>query len=508
MPSINPTALGGIGAATCRSIRNGLRSVCLPANQILTDGVESPSRRFWLANIYGWPPPQLDAGHETAWLDGLRGVAALLVMTYHYHLEWWLFWLEAPWGAAEDQGWEIWRLPYLRLLFCAGHTQVSIFFVLSGFVLSWSPLGSIHRNNMEKLAHSLGSAAFRRWLRLYLPCFVVGFYSMLEVRWGIANIIAPYHGDFFPQVWDYIKACEKFADPLHIDRAEMEFVHPYNWTMWTIPHEFAGSLLVFLLVLAVARIPSFGRRAAFLGFIAFYAMSKARWTYWLFSTGVLLSDYIRFRGGFEKLSRSTTLPARLCWTAVLILALWLAGVPEHSTFYPATGYEFLDTITPENWMEVEGGGRFWWCWSGIMIITSTCHLTTVRSFFAMSFNRFLGRISYMLYITHRLVYHSIGKPFHNQMSTWLSVKKHNDLLDLDYNAPPEGGAAVLLWLISWLFLLPLALFVAHWCEVLIDGPSVKLAKWVEGKFNNGFLPERKEQGLGDEMVRLTVGPVV
>ncbi|GAM86360.1 hypothetical protein ANO11243_043740 [Dothideomycetidae sp. 11243] len=451
-----------------------------------------------LSTLYGWPPPKLDPSRDTAWLDGLRGVAAFLVMTYHYHLEWWGFYLEAPYGAIEDQSWQIWRLPFLRIPMCSGHTQVSVFFVLSGFVLSWSPIGSIRRGQHEKMANTLASATFRRWIRLYLPCFLIGLISVAEIRLRIIELPIGRKETLIEQLWDYLLACERFSDPLYIDRQEREFLHDYNWTMWTIPHEFGGSLLVFLIVLGVARIPDYRRRTLAIGSIVLYALIRARWTYWLFSYGVLLADYIRERGSFITL---TSRRAKLIWTSIFVLGLWLAGIPERSPFYTKPGYMFLDPLTPPNWREIEAGGRFWWCWAGILLVTSCCHLLPLRRVFEQPLMRYLGRVSYMLYVTHRIVYEVFGRHYRKWLSTMLMSKKYSEELQAEYYTA-SAPIAIMVFIVSWVVLCPVAIFVAHWCEVFVDGPSVKFAKWVD----QGFVKGWSQGGAGTqaaEMVHLT-----
>jgi hypothetical protein len=100
---------------------------------------------------------------ETAWLDGVRGVAAFLVMNFHAH-GWWVDRdTDAPFGANDDS-WDIWRLPLLRLWFCSGYSQVNLFFILSGFVLvsqparDYRPLGPFNERispSPETLLHLL-----------------------------------------------------------------------------------------------------------------------------------------------------------------------------------------------------------------------------------------------------------------------------------------------------------------------------------------------------------------
>jgi peptidoglycan/LPS O-acetylase OafA/YrhL len=430
--------------------------------------------RSFVSIVFGWPPPQLDRSRETAWLDGLRGLAAFLVMTYHYHLAWYGPDLEKPWSKDDRELQQFWRLPFIRLFACSGHAQVSVFFVLSGFVLSWSPLKSIRQGRHEKLAQNLASSTFRRWFRLFLPCFIVGLLSLLQLRWGIIDITGvEVKETFLQQLWDYIWACEAFANPFFLERSEMEAIHKYSWTMWTIPYEFAGSLVVFLLLLAVSQTKRYGRRTIISMGVSIYAFLHAEWNYWLFVSGVLIADYVQQFRTFEM--KSSNLLAQTIWTTVFIASLYLAGLPDD-----IAGHEFLKKITPTDFIPIEGGARFWWCWSGIIIIVSACHLSSLRGVFELSFLRYLGRISYMLYLTHRSVQDCVGGHIRKQLLTAMGAQWSDEFKNT--TTPSTPIVQLVTYLLSWLVMLPIALFLANWCEILIDRPCTRFAKWVNDKF--------------------------
>lgn len=455
---------------------------------------EDGRSRGFMANALGWPPPKLNArrGEPTQWLNGLRGLAAFLVMSYHFHIAWWGMGMEVPYGAFKDQPWDIWRLPVLRILVCSGHTQVSIFFVLSGFVLSWSPLGHIRSKRDERVLRSLSSAVFRRWFRLFVPCFMVGFFSLLEFWVGVLDLVVERKSTFIAQFWDYILASERFANPFKLERYGFETGHEYNWTMWTIPNEFAGSIEVFALLLATCRIHSYGRRTLVVFTVALYGFVGAHWYYWLFASGMLLADYVRQTGGFEELSHNMRPWSFLAWFTILILGLLLAGVPESNTVYPRPGYEWMDAFIPSNYVKHEGGIRFWWCWAGILIITSACHLAFLRRFFQLSLCRYLGRISFMLYLTHRSVQECIGVFLRRYLQMLLGQHVWSDTHE-DYIYKVHPTASSLIYVVSWLVLGSTAIFVAHWCEVLIDAPSTRFSRWLDVRFINGLAKRPNEE---------------
>lgn len=367
---------------------------------------------------------------------------------------------------------------------CSGHTQVSIFFVLSGFVLSWGPLKAIRNGRTEELARSLASATFRRWLRLFLPCFAMSLLACFLVYIGWKDDIwgEKPTGNIFAYIWDWAVASEKFASPFSINRHPFDNYHRYDPTMWTIPLEWGGSLLVFLTLLAVARIPQFGKRIAVIIAIATYALLKAQWTFWLFASGMGIADYVQALGGFQGLTESTTLRSRIAWSVVLVFAAYLSGVPEASEHYDRPGYEWTKTMTPSTWMDVEGGPRFWWCWAGLLFVLSASHLSSVRHVFATRFMRFLGRISYMLYLSHRGLRNLIGPPFRRLL---YDIFGRESLINDSQDTRPtlHDLVTLVIWIIWTGTIATIAIMVANWLEKLIDAPSTRLAKRVDDWFS-------------------------
>lgn len=117
--------------------------------------------------------------HPTAWLDGMRGIAALLV--YVYHLSYSTHDVMTAWTPTGKR--DFLRLPLIRF-FYNGHFMVSIFFVLSGYALSYKPVKQIRKGEVQSLLEGLASSVFRRWMRLYLPCLVSTLMIVVLLRVG------------------------------------------------------------------------------------------------------------------------------------------------------------------------------------------------------------------------------------------------------------------------------------------------------------------------------------
>ncbi|RFU73232.1 acyltransferase 3 [Trichoderma arundinaceum] len=134
---------------------------------------------------------------STLALDGLRGYAALAVMNYHilYAYQPFVFYgyglsetAAAQCARPEDMYYRnkwFHQLPILRLAYL-GTWPISVFFVLSGFVLSYKPLckSKDPSSGFTKAVKSVASSLIRRPIRLYGPPLLASFITMLAIQLG------------------------------------------------------------------------------------------------------------------------------------------------------------------------------------------------------------------------------------------------------------------------------------------------------------------------------------
>ncbi|KAH8900302.1 hypothetical protein GQ53DRAFT_215149 [Thozetella sp. PMI_491] len=397
--------------------------------------------------------PQLPKRHATEYLDGVRGVASLIVFILHWtHITY----PSVNWGWGYEGRTSLWLLPFVRLIF-SGAAMVSVFFVVSGFVLSHRFVQRMHRREYPELFAGLTSLAFRRAVRLFVPAFVSSFLAFVCAGLGIVDVPkrvggAPFqHG--VPAFLDYLDA---ESNPWTWDHTFSGF---YNPQLWSISVEYRGSMVVFLLVMGLAKTRT-SVRIAVETLLVTHCFGHKRWDVALFIAGMLIAELqVLFdKSGARGQPRAVAAALYL----VLVVGVYLSGYPrEHNT--ETLGYMWTAHVWPSGLYR----RRFWLGISAILITGPIAFLPPVQAIFLTRPTRYLGRISYALYLVHGLGNRTVGKWLLGTF--WVTIGK-------------EGTVryALSFALASSLYV-PLIIWSSDVFWRSVDVGSTDLARWLEKK---------------------------
>jgi len=229
------------------------------------------------------PPAVGHPRRKTLFLDGVRGIAAIMVTTYHhmnrtsysYGRPYYL----GPYGPGEDAQdfTSLAQLPIIRV-FCSGGSGVAVFFVISGYLLSVRPVQIIRQVEREAdpskrhsllgtLVETLFSSIIRRGVRLFLPCIIVTF--IFECM----DAIGVFHDHFehaAPGLWGYVLHFWHILDTLfaaifNVDGGKVDVLRQ----LWTVPTEFACSMALFVVIIGISRLSTRGRVICLTGLMGF-----------------------------------------------------------------------------------------------------------------------------------------------------------------------------------------------------------------------------------------------
>ncbi|TDZ67767.1 hypothetical protein CTRI78_v002656 [Colletotrichum trifolii] len=395
---------------------------------------------------------------STSYLNGLRGIASLIVAFFH-NTDDYFFFVRRGYGQQPGDHHLI-QLPFVRLL-VSGVYMVAIFFVISGFALTYGPLKKTYSgpDGPEKAIASLPSSVFRRAFRLFIPIVPVLIATdfLIRIRWfyvmGGSDPVQPMPGG----LWEY--AVHVWHSLIVIvTEGRTDTILPQGWTLAA---EYQGSLIVFLTCLALARVSPYVRIPCVAAMMVFVMCVVGQWQQSLFLAGMLLADARHLRAKFPALEGKARAAVAVVSWLVVLLALLMGGFPVSGNGFEATGFRHLAWVPTFGVKEV---WNFFESVAAVMLVAALENLPVLQRVLNCRPVLYLGEISYGLYLVHW----AVGK---NLLTKGLSV-----------HLLRSGHDALFSWAAGFAVTMSLAIWIAdiHWR--LCDQKSVQFAHWLSKKF--------------------------
>ncbi|KAL4725199.1 hypothetical protein ACLX1H_007345 [Fusarium chlamydosporum] len=419
----------------------------------------------------------------TAYLDGMRGVAALVVLFCHFFYQ--AFVIAKGWGC-DGAHYNILKLPILRLWF-QGPPAVCLFFVISGYALSYRPLKLIRSRNTQDFSTTMSSLVFRRGIRLYLPTAISTLMIVTFIRLGVYEKTREFAMDrtYMRNVREPHppRLATNYAQFADWAKDMFKFVHVFSWKthggstnydqhLWTIPVEFRCSLYLFLTLMATARLRTQYRLITVFS-IMLFTYRNSRWEFLMFLCGMVLAEVDLIRGAHVS---SPTLPMeekasslrprwyqRIFWAIVSIVGLYLMSQPDQGG-ERTPGWIYLTSLIP-NWWDAEKY-RYWQCAGSVVFVLAVSRSANWQRVFNSAFVQYLGKISYALYLMHGPIIHAFGYHFEKWAYSVTGIEGHR------FTAGFVLSSFLVIPTIFW------------WADIFwraVDIPTVKFAKWWENK---------------------------
>lgn len=184
---------------------------------------------------------------------------------------------------------------------------MAIFFVVSGYAISYKPLRQARAGQFRDVGITLFSSVFRRHTRLFMPAAFITLCCALSVQidrdWygsdGLPGVavptrVPPIENDLMSQLKNWALGQVLFTNPLNNGLAQATDPHiagnAYDANLWTLPVEFSSSLVVFVFLMAFAMVYNRIRMAAAVAVIFYLEWYFIFWTVFLFMSGMLICD--------------------------------------------------------------------------------------------------------------------------------------------------------------------------------------------------------------------------
>jgi peptidoglycan/LPS O-acetylase OafA/YrhL len=305
--------------------------------------------------------------HITAF-DTVRGLAALSVVFSHY--------INAYGLPTQSNFWkQAWTYSPLHIVW-DGFAAVSLFYVLSGLVLSLKYFRDTKRPDLAnfKLSHYLIGRVFRIW-----PPYLAVFLASYVVRRAIGfddNLTIPAASRWLFSTWGDSVPFWQLGREAILAPMDTYFLVPQGWTL---PIELIISFFIPLGILLASR------NSLWLIFFTLVAIGPLGATYFVFhfAVGLLIAKY------YQEIL--VWLEPRRGWK----VAALLAGVFLYTFRFTLPVYFKWQLPVYAPWIITGIGSALL-----LMVVIASAR---ARTFLSLAWLRHIGRISYSIYLVHFLV---------------------------------------------------------------------------------------------------------
>jgi len=384
-------------------------------------------------------------------LEGLRGIAAVIVVLFHALL---IFFPSFYYGPSqyidglhsfhfEDN---LYANPFS--IFLSGPFAVAIFFVISGFVLTVGFFQTKDQMIIKKLA-------MKRYIRLALPALasILIVFLVLATGLGVLKLNAE---SITQSIWliGIWPMAPNLGDALIQGLVTIFTIGDvsYNPVLWTMKYEFAGSFLVFIVAILF--------RQSKYRWILYLALAIAFHNTWYlgFILGMILADLYVL--GYFPFSYKKKPLMILALAVGLFFGSYLYGSSQ------GTIYEFLKF----SWLDDTMSQMFYFSVGAALVVIAVLTLPQLSRIFESKFISGLGKFTFSLYLIHMVVLFTVGAGFFLLFSSFVGY-----------------SVAAALTIVATT---PVMILATYLFERYIDAPSIR----VSGVFANWMLGLPQKEG--------------
>ncbi|EGG03229.1 uncharacterized protein MELLADRAFT_90230 [Melampsora larici-populina 98AG31] len=345
------------------------------------------------------------------WANGLRGLAAFLVMIHHSIAA---FNLEATVALKDPDGTvHFWQWPILRAAISSDFL-VQVFFVLSGYVLSYRPLYRLSKRpqKVESVHSSLASACLRRIFRLLPPPVTAVMISHIILLGGgfdmarAKEVCSSWTKDTVPR-WitsnwreQTLEALKSMVAIWYEERTKSE----YDAVLWTMPEELRGSMYIYLFLLATSSLKRRFRVILALA-LALVNLLMKKLSILPFISGIFMAELhisqSERRG--SPINRILVYLGRLAIFITLMIGLFFGSIPGYpttemkSTAWSSAMFRVMSRLYSQDEPQVKA---LYTLMGSTLAVFAISQWSCAKKLLSTRSLQFLGRISFSLYVIH------------------------------------------------------------------------------------------------------------
>ncbi len=319
-------------------------------------------------------------------IEGIRGLAAIIVVLHHYTLA---FYPALNFGNTHQAHVGNGNLEVLiansplNLIYNGGFA-VCIFFILSGYVLS----NAYHQNNIPKI---LIQYAIKRYFRLLVPvgASIIIAYAFIKMNFmHNANLGAVTKtNDWLSGAFDHDDGLLAVIKNIFVDVFFFKD-NSYNAVLWTMTYELLGSFLIFSFLLLIHPFKYKMSLYVLLVLVLFYTDNNF---YAAFILGVILNKYtIQQQIADKKIVIPRWLLIVLLFVGIYFCSYPLSIDVEHSIY----GFISLPFLMNHEFYHVLGS---------FMLMFVILHSEKLKAILSGKIISYIGKISFSFYLLHFII---------------------------------------------------------------------------------------------------------
>ena len=319
-------------------------------------------------------------------IEGIRGLAAIIVVLHHYSLA---FYPALNFGDASQThigngSLELFMASTPINLIYNGGFAVCIFFILSGYVLS----NAYHQTNNPKI---LIQYAIKRYFRLLVPVS-----ASIIIAYAFINIGFMHNADLgaVTKTNDWLSsAFDHNGNALAVIKNVFVDVfffkdNSYNAVLWTMTYELLGSFLIFAFLILIH---PFKYKMSLYILLVITLFATANNFYAAFILGVVLNKYVMQQHAAVK----TIVIPKWTLSLILITGLYFCSYPlvidVNHTIYGFITFSFLLNY------------EFYHVLGSFMVMFVILHSEKLKTILSGRVLSYIGKISFSFYLLHFII---------------------------------------------------------------------------------------------------------
>jgi peptidoglycan/LPS O-acetylase OafA/YrhL len=333
----------------------------------------------------------LVAKNKLAYIEGVRGLAAIIVVLHHYILAFYPAMSSGMESQIHNQTSyfeEVMAQSPLNILY-NGSFAVCIFFILSGFVLS----NNYHQHNNPRI---LVEYTIKRYFRLLIPVAGSVIIAYVFVNLGFMNHTdlgaATLSREWLSSSFDITADFGKLIKNLFVDVFLFKN-NTYNAVLWTMTYELLGSFLIFSFLFITHPIKY---KYICLAFLLAVLFGLKQYYYAAFVLGVLLNKYVVQ----NQESQSKNQVSNWILWIIFLVGLFFSSFP----YYYDIQKTIYSCITVTSIKNIE----FYHVIGAFMILFVVLNSHRIQSLLSGNKLSFIGKISFSFYLLHFIILCSLS----------------------------------------------------------------------------------------------------